>query len=336
MKISKLDISIIVPVYNAEPYLRECLESIYVQTYKEYKCIIVNDGCTDNSQNIIDEYCAKDKRFCCLVKKNEKSAAKARYYALQRTDSEWVMSVDADDVIEPLFLEKIIKRQQETGADCVTGYRIGCIEGIKGEAYRIPARDFDMNQILSGRECCLMMLGGWRIGGAGICRRSIDLQVSPGPYMNSDELGQRQHSLLIHRHAFTDAKYYFRHNIGTSDKVSVRMFDRTLVDVQLVDFVYEHFPERQDKIEALAWQRLFNLIYLTADYHIHKKEFSKEEHSHIENILRISYNAIDRKLSRKVAPYQSTMLIPGFTLFSFFATCYVRYKRSHNGAFYYR
>lgn len=48
-------------------YLRDCLDSIRDQTYKEWKCVLVNDGSTDNSQDIIEEYCNKDKRFSCLI-----------------------------------------------------------------------------------------------------------------------------------------------------------------------------------------------------------------------------------------------------------------------------
>lgn len=331
-----IDLTIIVPIYNASQYLRACLDSIRTQTFKEWKCVLVNDGSTDNSQEIIDEYCKQDVRFSCLIKGNERSAAKARYYALECITSEWVLFVDADDSIEPYFLEKIIKRYWETGADCVTGYLIGCARELDGEDWRLPEKSFDMNQILSGRECCLLTLGGWKIGGTGIIKRSTAIQIKPGPYMNSDEFGDRELSLLVNRHAFTDAKYYYRKNVGTSDRVSIRMFDRTLVDMQLEQFVYDNFPERKDKILALAWQRLFNLIYLTADFNIHIKEFTPEEQEKVQSILLTSYNAINRKTSRKAAPLQSLMLTHSFKLFNVLATIYVKHKRSHGGKFYYR
>lgn len=331
-----IDLTIIVPVYNASAYLRECLDSICAQTYREWKCALVNDGSTDNSQDIIDEYCAKDSRFLCFVKENERSAAKARHYAMERIDSEWIISIDSDDYIECTFLEKIVKRYWETGADCVTGRLIRCRHELEGELWRLPLDNFDMDQILSGRECCLLMLGGWNIGGTGIMKREICLQIPPGPYMNSDEFNQRQRSLLISKHAFTDAHYYYRANTATSYSISVRMFDRTLVDMQLEQFVYDNFPEREDKILALAWQRLFNLIYLTADYNIHKKEFTPEEQKKAVGILRKSYNAINRKTARQAAPYQTLMLTHSFRLFNILATLYVRYKRSHGGTFYYR
>lgn len=332
----KLDIAIIVPIYNASKYLRECLDSICAQTYKDWKCVLVNDGSTDNSQEIIDEYCAKDSRFSCLKKQNEKSASKARRYGLLHTDADWIMYVDADDAIDADLLEKLVVRQVETEADCVTGYRIGCADGVKGEIWRIPHKNFDMSQVLTGRECCLMTIGGWNMGGTGITRRSILIATAPGPYMNSDEFEVREQYLLIDKRAFVESNYYFRHNIGTSDRISVRMFDRTLVDMQLEQFVYDNFPERKDKILALAWQRLFNLIYLTADFNIHIKEFTPEEQEKAQSILLTSYNAINRKTSRKAAPLQSLMLTHSFKLFNVLATIYVKYKRSHGGKFFYR
>lgn len=331
-----IDLTIIVPIYNAEKYLRECLDSIRNQTYKEWKCVLVNDGSTDSSQDIIEEYCTRDKRFSYLTKENEKSAARAREYGMKHTLSKWVMSVDADDAISLDFIEKLIVRQQETDAEVVTGYRIGCADGLQGENWRLPSKDFDMTQILSGQECCLMTLGGWQIGGSGISLRTLHDGLEAGPYMNSDEYKERQFALRVKTHAFADAKYYFRHNIGTSDRISVRMFDRTLVDMQLEQFVYDNFPERADKIRALAWQRLFNLIYLTADYNIHKKEFTSEEQEKARGILLTSYKAINRKTARQAAPWQSLMLTHSFGLFNILATLYVQYKRSHGGTFYYR
>lgn len=331
-----MNLSIIVPIYNSAEFLRMCLESIRNQTYSTWKCILVNDGSTDNSQEIIDEYCKKDERFSCMIKNNEGSCAKARYYPMDKIDSEWVISVDSDDVIEPEFVEKLVNRQTETCADYVSSRLIFCRDGITGEVWRLPNNEFNIEQVLSGKECCLLTIGGWKIGGGGLLKREFFLSTTPGPYINSDELMTRQRMLFARKVAFADAKYYYRANIGSSISVTCKMFDRTLVDMQLEQFVYDNFPERDDKIKDLAWQRLFNLIYLTADYNIHKNEFTKEEQENAIDILQRSYNAINRKTARDAAPIQSLMLTHSFKLFSILATLYVKYKRSHGGSFYYR
>lgn len=337
-QIDKLDICIIVPVYNAEQFLAECLDSIREQTYTHWTCILVNDGSTDNSQQIIDTYCSIDDRFTCLVKENEKSAFLARKYALMRTNAEWIICIDADDAISPSYMEMLVKRQLETNADIVTGRLVRYEDGLKGGkiSWQLPLASFDMNQVMTGQEACLLTLGGWQIGGSGIIKRDIMLKTSLGPYMNSDEYEQRERLLYVKKYAFADVVYYYRANVGTSDKVSVRMFDRTLVDIQLEEFVHKHFPDRKDKIKALVWQRYFNLIYLSADFKINESQFSVEEIDKIKNVLRYSYQQIDKLKTIYYYPIHALMLLLGFKIFCIFSKKYVQYKRSHGGTFWYQ
>lgn len=330
-------LTIVVPIYNAEKYLAETLDSILAQTYADWACLLVNDGSTDDSQSIIDVYCRRDERFIGIQKRNEKSVDLARKFAYQYVETDWVINVDSDDFIEPVYLEKLVKRQEETGADAIIPQLVGCKNELEGDAYYTPMLQFDKGQVVDGDNACLMTLGGWGLSAnIMLCRRSLIKLEYFGPYMNSDEFSQRLIVKNAYKVAFTDAVYRYRNNVGTSRKVSVRMFDRTLVDMQVEQFVYDNFPEREDKIRALAWQRLFNLIYLTADYNIHKKEFTPEEQKKAIGILRKSYNAINRKTARQAAPIQSMLLTHSFTLFNILATAYVRYKRSHGGNFYYR
>ena len=331
-------VSIIVPIYNAQEFLKECLDSIKAQTYQDWLCFLVNDGSTDDSQSIIDEYCAKDSRFVALLKQNEKSADLARKYAIDRIQSDWIMHIDADDVIVPDFIERMVNRQLETGADIVAARVIGCNAGIEGEDYRLPVKEFDMSQVLSGREACVLNFGGWKwSANAGILyRHSITCNVMYGGYMNSDEFSQRQLTYQAARVAFCDVHYLYRANEGISDAISIRSFDRTLVDMQLEQFVYDNYPERKDKIKALTWQRLFNLIYLVADYKLHKDEFSDEEKKHIEQILRASYRALSRLKTIVYVPSHAWMTLLPYPIFKRLAYRYVTYKRSHGSKFFYR
>jgi len=97
--------SIVVPVYNVEQYLENCLESIVNQTYDNYEVIIVNDGSTDNSQSIIDKYVSKDKRFKSYIKKNG-GLSDARNYGVTKVKGDYLLFVDSDDSINrDLLLE---------------------------------------------------------------------------------------------------------------------------------------------------------------------------------------------------------------------------------------
>ncbi|MDO5340860.1 MAG: glycosyltransferase family 2 protein [Bacteroidia bacterium] len=331
------EVTIIVPVYNIEHYLAETLDSILAQTYTNWVCLLVNDGSTDESQRVIDCYCSQDKRFKGFFKRNERSADLVRKYAIQYVETEWVMPIDGDDVIVPEYIERMVQRQIETGADLVMSRFVGCVNGINGVDYMTPDQFFDMSQVLEGRQVCIDNIGGWTssLNGA-LYRKSLTEGVLFGPYMNSDEFSQRLIEYNANKVAFCDVRYLYRSNDGTSTKVSVRMFDRTLVDMQLEQFVCDYFPERDDKVKALAWQRLFNLIYLTADYKIHRNEFTSEEREKALMILRQSYFALNRRVIRTVAPVQTLMLTHSFLLFSLIATAYVRYKRSHGGKYFYR
>ena len=98
-------ISIIVPVYNSEKYLRRCLDSLQNQSFKDIEIIIVNDGSTDNSQQIIDEYC-NDRRIVCYNQKNSGQAA-ARNFGLHNANGDFILFVDSDDYVELDFCEKM-------------------------------------------------------------------------------------------------------------------------------------------------------------------------------------------------------------------------------------
>jgi len=330
-------ITIIIPVFNIASYLPDCLDSIIAQTYQNWNCILINDGSTDDSQKVIDAYCHKDSRFNAYHKNNEKSADLARKYAFQFVKTEWVMQIDGDDVIVLDYLERMIQRQIETSSDMVLSRFIGCLQDVEGVNFVCPNENFDMNQVLPGYQVCIDNIGGWSssINGA-LYKLSLIDNVFFGPYMNSDEYSQRLIEFNATRVAFCDVQYLYRNNIGTSLQVSVRMFDRTLVDIQLERFVYDFFPERKDKIIAMAWQRLFNLIYLTADFCINKDAFAKDEQEKAEYILKESYKALNRKSVRIAAPVHALMLAQSFKLFSRLATYYVRYKRSHGGNYFYR
>lgn len=93
-----LTFSIIIPVYNVAPYLRECLDSVLAQTFVDWEAICVDDGSTDESGAILDEYAAKDKRFRVIHQANG-GVARARNAALDVATGEWIQFVDGDDVL---------------------------------------------------------------------------------------------------------------------------------------------------------------------------------------------------------------------------------------------
>ncbi len=92
-------ISVIIPVYNVEKYLRECLDSVVNQTLRDIEIICVNDGSTDNSLEILKEYEKQDSRIKIIDKKNE-GVAIARNYAIDIASGEYILFLDADDILD--------------------------------------------------------------------------------------------------------------------------------------------------------------------------------------------------------------------------------------------
>ena len=111
-------ISIIVPVYNVEKYLRRCLDSIAAQTFTDWECICIDDGSPDNSGKILDEYAEKDSRFAVIHQANGGVSA-ARNAGLDATRGEWIAFVDSDDWVEKEMLLKLISTDGSDSAELI-------------------------------------------------------------------------------------------------------------------------------------------------------------------------------------------------------------------------
>lgn len=111
-------VSISVPVYNVEKYLRQCLDSLINQTLRDIEIIVVNDGSTDNSEAICREYAAKDSRVRLICKENG-GLASARQAALEVAKGKYFCACDSDDWVELDMYELLYKKAEETNADIV-------------------------------------------------------------------------------------------------------------------------------------------------------------------------------------------------------------------------
>ena len=109
-------ITVIVPVYNVENYLQKCLDSLLSQTYKNLEIIVVNDGSTDNSGNICQEYAQKDNRIIYIETENSGQSA-ARNFGLDRMTGSYVTFVDSDDWVEQDYVEVLYRKLMEYQAD---------------------------------------------------------------------------------------------------------------------------------------------------------------------------------------------------------------------------
>ena len=124
-------ISVIVPVYNVEEYLEECLESIRQQTFTTFEVILVNDGSTDGSQAICEHFCQTDKRFRLINQKNQGQSV-ARNHGEKESIGEYIIFVDSDDVVSLGLLEQLMK-YMSNGIDIVECDRTEAIQCLNEE-----------------------------------------------------------------------------------------------------------------------------------------------------------------------------------------------------------
>lgn len=130
-------ISIIIPVYNVENYLRQCLQSVIEQTFTDWECIIVDDGSKDRSGVICDEFAKMDSRFAAIHQENRGVSA-ARNKGLQVAKGEYICFIDSDDWVSENYLSDMLKGMDEKSVDMVvTGnvleFSNGTIRTIKSD-----------------------------------------------------------------------------------------------------------------------------------------------------------------------------------------------------------
>lgn len=113
-------ISIIIPVYNVEKYLDECLQSVSNQSYKNWECILVNDGSSDKSGIICDKWHTLDNRFIVIHQKNQ-GVSQARNTGLKQAKGQYICFVDSDDWIAPNYLQCMINNMSDDVDIVVSG-----------------------------------------------------------------------------------------------------------------------------------------------------------------------------------------------------------------------
>lgn len=136
-------ISVIVPVYNVETYLEECLDSIQNQTYTDFEVLLVNDGSTDGSQAICERYCQADKRFRLMNQTNQGLSA-ARNKGVEISTGEYIVFVDSDDIIKTNYLEKLMQYMTED-VDIVESQFTVSNEEFLAKSFKEPSILFEGN-----------------------------------------------------------------------------------------------------------------------------------------------------------------------------------------------
>ena len=128
-------ISIIVPVYNVEPYICRCLDSVIKQTYKNLEIIIVDDGTPDNSGVICDEYASRDSRIKVIHKKNQ-GLGMARNTGMDNMNGKYFACLDSDDYIESNHIEhEVINIRMSVSQEILRNFNTGAYNNRQQNYY---------------------------------------------------------------------------------------------------------------------------------------------------------------------------------------------------------
>ena len=147
-------ISVIVPVYRVEPYLRRCVDSILAQTFTDFELILVDDGSPDNCGAICDEYAVKDSRIHVIHQENGGLSAARNAgidWAFAHSDSQWITFVDSDDLVSKRFLSYLLNKAKSENADLVS---CSFLEFYTDDSLLLSQSNTDYIFRLSGRDAC--------------------------------------------------------------------------------------------------------------------------------------------------------------------------------------
>lgn len=307
-------ISVIVPVYNVEKYVEQCLQSIIAQTYKNIEIVVIDDGSTDSSGEICDRLAKEDSRIAVYHKSNGGVSA-ARNDGVEKSSGDYIAFVDSDDIIAPTYLEYLYRLLTDNDAD------ISCC-GLK------QIGDHDLSSlgqcenavtVCSGKEACKTMLSGvigkdLQLSSAGVKlykRRIVEQYKYPQGRKFEDTATTCKYLYACKTVAISNAALYgyFQNPNGIIQTNIKNQFapqnDRIWASKKRAEF-FEANGEQE--LVQLAWKKTLNIMYAISilnngQYDSEIKQLLKEKSSKgfIDklSLLRYSIYCISPKAYRK-------------------------------------
>ena len=265
-------ISIIVPVYNVEKYLKKCVYSILNQSYKNLEVILVNDGSTDNSGKICDELSREDSRIKVYHKDNG-GLSDARNYGVAKANGEYVGFVDSDDYIDQYMYENLYKAIREYNtqiAEC------GITRVYKNNKLR-PHYDGEEYSLVVDREGYLKeYLENRKVYGAAVCKLlSIDLAKVlkfPDGKVYEDVFYTLELLKKVDKYTLISGNYYYyyiRGNSITTKTFSSRDMDYIEIIDKIGEYTLNNYTKLKEKLfirQGFAYLSIFNQIIQLNDY----------------------------------------------------------------------
>lgn len=307
-------ISVIIPVYNAAPYLEACLQSVRQQTYSDLEIICVNDGSTDNSLEILRAIALYEPRMRLIDQKNA-GVSVARNVGIDIATGEFVTFVDSDDEITPEMYQTLMSHQAHYDADVVhCGYRKINLDGTQkdvGGTYDIRVQD-------SAEAITCLLQGRYFAGGPcnKIYRRSLlnGTRFDPSLKINEDVLFNAEVFSKAGRLVHYDAPLYFYYERAGSSCSTTQILKKSQDRANAATKMLELFlgTIHQNPAAARAYHAQVNIYrtYLLSDFS-GSREIRRTICRKIENVA----SCCTQVPSREFANYRLMKTMPALYVF---------------------
>ncbi len=278
-------VTVLTAVYNAERYLRPCLDSLKNQTLTDCQFICIDDCSTDSSYDILQEYAKEDLRFQVLRTPVNSGQAKARNLGVQFAKGKYMAMLDADDWYAPETLEQACRSLEETGAQCTLMELVLHYEE-DGREELYPLRSTQREW--SGEEAFRLSLD-WSLHGVYVATADL---YKCFPYddscrLYSDDNTTRLHYLNSDKVVCCKGRYYYRqHPASMTTACSIRRFDYMSANLSMKRQL-EALPlaDKQGILDFYERHRWLNLVDCYWYYRLHRNAFHAEEHQQIQELF---------------------------------------------------
>lgn len=238
-----MKVTVLMPIYNAERFLHEAIDSLLAQTSNQWKLICIDDGSTDSSKAIVEEFCKKDSRIKLICQENAGPAV-ARARAIEIADTEYVSILDSDDAYAPDYVEKMLARAEETDADIVVPDVEYFNEGKAVQPNQFATFHLSSDMLITdGKQAFAMTipwkLHGWMMIRTSLAKKYYTKQQASYSKFNSDEYITRLLYLKSKITALCSALYRYCVNPNSiTRKPSLKIMDYLVTDIKLLDIAY--------------------------------------------------------------------------------------------------
>lgn len=252
-------ISIIVPIYNAEKYLDSCIQSVLRQTYTNWELILIDDGSTDKSGRIAEEYGFADERITVFHQKNL-GVSLARNQGIDEATGNYVVFLDADDELIEDCLAKTVNIAEETNADVVAGRSCENQELFQDRIIWTGAEALEnsLKDHLFTYSACAKLIRREFIGKT---RFTPDIRINEDSYFVFQLLCKQNVFVLTN-----DVIYFYRANSESSSRTvfSEKYFDILKVSDLKYKKIEEQFPQMHDLAKNMLLKARMNVLRILA------------------------------------------------------------------------